>query len=290
MPTDKSKRYFRWLGSALSILAVIFVVSKLREYGNEIDIHLFISLALPAMCLSVFYGLASILLALAWKDLLENFKQSVSSRLAISIYGESQLAKYVPGNVFQFFGRQALGLEAGLAAWPIAKSALWEIGLLVVAGSTFFAVVLPVYYKGLPVMSAVVLFALVVLSITGIFYRWYGLLVARVMIWYVAFLVLTGLVFLTLLLLIAPANSIDGTTSVFICGSYIVAWLAGFVTPGAPAGIGIREVLLFALISPFTSEADLLAAIILGRIVTVGGDILYFLFALILNTRTVNAA
>ena len=286
MLSDKSKKYFRWAGTGLSALAVIFVIVKLREYGNEIDVPLFVTMALPMSGLSVVYGFASVLLALAWKDLLRHFDEPVDSRLAISIYGESQLAKYVPGNVFQFLGRQALGLEAGLPAWSLAKSAVWELGLLAVAGSTFVIVVLPTLYPGFPVSFALALFAVVVLTFTSICYRWSGHLIARTLIFYVVFLILTAFIFLTLLFLIVPANTISGSLLMIFSGSYIVAWLLGFATPGAPAGIGIREVVLFALLSPFVREADLLAAIIFGRIVTVGGDILYFLFALVLNLRT----
>jgi uncharacterized membrane protein YbhN (UPF0104 family) len=225
------------------------------------------------------------LLAFAWKDLLGHFDESIDSCLAISIYGESQLAKYVPGNVFHFFGRQALGLEAGLSAWSLAKSAVWEIGLLIVAGSTFFTIVLPNFYLGLPVNLALVLFAAVVLTITSIFYRWSSHLIARVLIWYMAFFIMSGLVFLTLLFLIVPENTMSGSSLIIFSGSYVVAWLFGFVTPGAPAGIGVREVVLLALLGAFVSEVDLLTAIIFARIVTVAGDILYFLFALVLKLR-----
>lgn len=285
MPSDKAKKFFRWAGTGLSILAVIFVIDKLRDYGNEIDISVFATMAFPILGLSVVYGLANVLLAFAWRDLLKYFDQPIGSFLAIRIYGESQLAKYVPGNVFHFVGRQALGLEAGLPAWPLAKSAIWEIGVLVIAGCMFLTLVMPYLHAGFPVIFTVVLFAVVVLTITWVSKRWYSHWVARALGWHVAFLVLTGIVFITLLSLIVPEEGISGSILVFACGSYVVAWLAGLVTPGAPAGVGIREIVLFTLLKPIVSEADLLTAIILGRIVTVGGDILFYLSALILNVQ-----
>ncbi len=286
MPSDKAKSIFRWAGSGLSVLAVIFVMVKLKDYGSEIDISFFATLVFPIIGLSIVYGLTNVLLAFAWKDLLKYFDESIGSRLAIKIYGESQLAKYVPGNVFHFVGRQALGLEAGLQAWPLAKSAIWEIGVLVVAGSTFITIVIPYFHPGFPVIFALVLYAVVVLTITWVSSRWYSHWIARAMGWYVVFLALTGLIFITVLSLIVPAGIISGPVLVFVCGSYVVAWLAGLVTPGAPAGVGIREAVLFALLTAVVSEADLLVAIIFGRIVTVGGDILFFLSALVMDPRT----
>ena len=31
-------------------------------------------------------------------------------------------------------------------------------------------------------------------------------------------------------------------------GAYVIAWLAGLVTPGAPAGVGVRELVMYALL------------------------------------------
>jgi uncharacterized membrane protein YbhN (UPF0104 family) len=61
--------------------------------------------------------------------------------------------------------------------------------------------------------------------------------------------------------------------------------LAGLITPGAPAGVGIREFVLYAILHPFVNEADLLAAIIFGRIITVVGDILFYILALVISVR-----
>lgn len=68
-----------------------------------------------------------------------------------------------------------------------------------------------------------------------------------------------------------------------ICSAYVIAWLAGAITPGAPAGIGIREVVMFALLQPVVGESDLLVAIVLNRAITAGGDTLFYFFALALG-------
>jgi hypothetical protein len=50
----------------------------------------------------------------------------------------SQLAKYVLGNIFHLASRQALSMAAGFEGWMPAKSTIWELGLLVLAGVLFF--------------------------------------------------------------------------------------------------------------------------------------------------------
>ena len=58
-----------------------------------------------------------------------------------------------------------------------------------------------------------------------------------------------------------------------------LAWVAGFVTPGSSAGIGVREaVLIVTLESHFGSQASALVALAL-RLVTTCGDVLFFMLA-----------
>jgi len=287
MHSGKTRDFFRMAGSGLSILAVIFVAVKLKDYGNEIDFSLFASLTPPLIALSVAYGASNLFLAFAWKNLLRHFGISVNSHWAIRVFGVSQLAKYVPGNIFHFVGRQALGLEAGLPAWPLAKSAFWEIGVLAITGSMFIILILPYFHQGLPVVFAVVFFATTVLTAAYISNAWISRWIAQALCWDVIFLASAGLVFLFVLTLLLPAEPIAGPAIILVCGAYVVAWLTGLITPGAPAGVGIREVVLFALLHSIVNETALLTAIVFGRMVTVVGDVLFYLLALTINARAV---
>lgn len=65
-----------------------------------------------------------------------------------------------------------------------------------------------------------------------------------------------------------------------IIGAYILAWLIGLITPGAPAGVGIREVILLYLFKNSINDQDLLLTILLGRMMTVSGDFIFYLIAL----------
>jgi uncharacterized membrane protein YbhN (UPF0104 family) len=68
-----------------------------------------------------------------------------------------------------------------------------------------------------------------------------------------------------------------GTGSLlFFVGAYAIAWVAGFVTPGASGGIGVREAVLVALLSPFTSPANALVLAIILRLITIIVDLLLF--------------
>lgn len=286
MPSTNVRRFLRWAGSALSILAVIFIVDKLRDYGSEIEYSLFVSLFPALVVVSVIYGAINLLLAYSWKDLLRHFGVTIDSRLTLRLYGESQLAKYVPGNVFHFVGRQALGQEAGLAAWPLGKSAIWEIGVLVVSGSLFSILIAPYFFPELSILLAFLSFLIVVFAAIWLSNRWFSRWVAKAIGRDTVFLAMSAVIFLAVLMLVVPAGLIQGPKAVVVCGAYVVAWLVGLLTPGAPAGAGVREIILFALLRTVVNEADLLATIVFGRIVTVVGDVLFYLVAVLAKART----
>jgi hypothetical protein len=67
----------------------------------------------------------------------------------------------------------------------------------------------------------------------------------------------------------------------FSCNEILhdVAWLAGLLTPGAPAGVGVREIMLLFLLGTVVGRADLLLAAVLSRVITVTGDGGFFVWA-----------
>ncbi len=64
----------------------------------------------------------------------------------------------------------------------------------------------------------------------------------------------------------------------YLGGVFAIAWIVGFVTPGSPAGLGVREVILLSLLSPiYGMEAATGIAGVL-RLVTVAGDALTWIY------------
>jgi len=70
-----------------------------------------------------------------------------------------------------------------------------------------------------------------------------------------------------------------------LAGLLAVAWVAGFVVPGAPAGLGVREAVLVAGLGHLTSPGVALALPLLLRLVTVLGDAAAFPLGALLAGR-----
>lgn len=276
-----SKRLIYAGGFLLAGVSLVFVVVSLIQNAEEIDVS---NLSLPVIAvlilLTMGYGFINLLLALAWHELLQHFDQNVGRIWAIWAYGVSQLAKYAPGNLFHLAGRQAIGVTAGLPNWPLAKSIVWELGIIALAAIPFIFLPLPLVINDpIWLVPSVLMFGGSVGIMASIAWRLFGNRVSRVVLIHITFLLISALIFI---MIVAVTLSLTFTPSVLtaITGAYVVAWLAGLITPGAPAGIGVREVVLYALLHTIISQADLLLVIAIGRLVTVGGDLLYFCAAL----------
>ena len=280
------KRTLHWAGSALALLGIAFVALRLRDYGAELDFSRFDTTRWSVVVgFALIYGLANLMLALAWWNLLAQFSASVSRRWAIKTNGISQLARYVPGNIFHLAGRQAMGVAAGVPGWALAKSSLWELGLISFSGAVFGLLALPLLMPELPVVISVGTFVTVIVIAASLFWHFVGVPVAHAFGWYVIFLAISGLLFVCLIQLLVERHITEGMQLVPFVGAYVLAWLAGLVTPGAPAGLGVRELVLLFLLKGLVSEAELVLAVLLGRMVTVGGDVLIYIISMLMNSN-----
>lgn len=271
-------------GSVIALLSVLFVAHRIMAYWAQVPDDTFtLKLLSLTLILAGIYGAANIILASAWRILMVGLEQSITSRTATRIYGLTQLAKYVPGNIFQFAGRQFLAMSQGFSGKAIAKSTFLELLLLVLTGAAFVLWMLPLLYPAFNIIYGLSLFIMIALSI-ALGLKWQGRssfisVIAR----YFLFLLISGTVFLCALYSVVDNWTATPALVLPLIGAYVIAWLAGLITPGSPAGVGVREFLLIVLLKPFFVEIDIVLAVILSRITTVVGDCFFYLYSLSLR-------
>ncbi|AHE98509.1 hypothetical protein [Thioalkalivibrio paradoxus] len=273
----------RWAGSLLAIGGIVFVALGLREHAAAIDLTRIGSADwLMVMGLALVYGVASLLLALGWWNLLGQFGTRLSLGWAIRVYGISQIAKYLPGNIMHLAGRQTMGMAAGVPGWTLAKSAVWELALIAAVGALFGGLALPLVVEGFPAEAGTALFLGMVSVAFVLVWRSAGPSAARALVAYAVFLAISGGLFVALVDVASAGFEWTGTLLWFpVVGAYVLAWLAGLLTPGAPAGVGVRELVLLVLLKGVIGEIELLLAVLLSRLVTALGDVLFFGMALL---------
>jgi hypothetical protein len=216
---------------------------------------------------------------MAWRDALAHAGLTLGRRTALHIYGVSQVAKYIPGNFLHLLGRQAMGVASGVPAVPLARSMAWELLLLAIAGALFLVPVLPSWLNVLSPGGALTAWIVTTVLAYVLVSRLMSRELGAALLWNTGFLAVSGLVFAALLYRVSPTAVTGSESLLLVVAGYAVAWLAGFVTPGAPAGVGIREWVAWALLQHVAAESEVLAAVIAARMVSVLGDLLFFMFA-----------
>lgn len=277
------KQILHALGSLLAVIAIFFVVARLRSYLSEVDFSTVIAGSWPFLAMMPFlYAISGIFLVKIWCRCLEYLEVRVNFPNATWIYGYSQLGKYIPGNIFHLAGRQALCMAEHLPAGKTMKSLVWELGIQAIGAVGIFCPVFVAYYlfPFWPTGAFAGIFLFCCVTVPWLAGRLLGENIRAAFLWCLAYLCLMGGVFVVLLLQIAVQPLSPGDVFVLAVG-YVVAWFVGLVTPGAPAGMGMREatMLLLARGMP-VPEVDLLLAVVLCRIVTTTGDVIFFLGSL----------
>ena len=272
---NRRRKLAHAIGALLALIGAAFVLQQLWTYGEELSAYsLSAAQWLAILGFSLIYGTSNLMLAFAWRDLLAHVGIRCSRAWAVRIFGITQIAKYLPGNIFHLAGRQALGLAEGLPGWTLARSQVWELALLAGTATLFILLLLPTPVAG--VLSFFVAALIAVLAIR----RYLGSRVALAFLWHGLFFAVSGLIFLALIILVSQGSpAVPATAIPLVIGSFVVAWLGGLITPGAPAGAGIRELVLLLLLAPVFPEALLLMVVLLSRLTTVLGDVFFLAYA-----------
>jgi glycosyltransferase 2 family protein len=293
-------RLFGWSAVALSFG---FIGLQLWQHAPwHLAVERLQPLAVGVVIGALVYGTAGLLLSSAWCQLIGPGLSTASARAHHAVYGRTQIAKYLPGNLFHLVGRQVMGRRLGYGQARLALASLLEaVLLMLIAG----ALALPTVWQWLGGTSLWIIgwtglgIALLVsgllrdrtplaafLARVARVYPDAALPTARRLLWaatlYAGFFVVVAAIFWILTLTVTDHRQppIGFGTSVSVVA---LAWLAGFVTPGSSAGIGVREaILIAALEGSLDVEASTLVALAL-RLVSICGDVVFFAVAVLLT-------
>lgn len=291
----------KWFGLALSGACLVYfgieacnILSSTRiAWSESAVLH-----ALPAA--SIPYLAAYSILAFAWHLLLRAMGVEVPATKSMGIYFTTQIAKYLPGNVGQHVGRVYLSSANGLPAMRVGMSMIVEIVLVVLAACVLALPLAPQVIarveqaraSGLPLLG-IALVALACLAIVAYLLRRHRFLAllrehaqsawrhantvgGRRFLVAASASILLGMALAGASLAILAIASVAAITPSAIATSIAVfsaAWIAGFLAPGAPAGLGIREAILLAGLGPTFGAGTAVEITIFFRVLSVAADL-----------------
>lgn len=287
---------YRWLGRGLAVAAVVFLAHQGWMHRHTALAALEgLSFARTASAL-VLYIVACLVLSLAWPLTLRGIGHPrIPLRPLAALHLRAQLSKYLPGGVFHFAQRHMDSLRWGLshtdltlalaveAAFLLGTASLVAVG---VAGDPRLALlpdwlrpltyalplILPLAWLALRVWARRIdngtrdVMLVPLLCVVGID---------------LAFFVLSGLALLTM-------GNLGGDPA-FWLGWLAMAWLCGYLVPGAPGGIGIRETVLVLGLAHAMGSGQALALALAYRMVTLSADAVCTALGFLLSRRSVKA-
>jgi glycosyltransferase 2 family protein len=243
--------------------------------------------------LAVAGALVSVLLALlatmeVWRRLLAALGSPLPVRAAARIMFIGQLGKYLPGSVWPVLAQMELGNAYRVPRHRSASAAILVMVFSLLSGLLTALVALPFVVGSTPYLWAllaapvllVALYPRVLNLVLGRLLRLArrpplekpltGRAVATALAWAFASWILYGL---QIWLLATRLGAPGGETAVLAVGGFAFAWSVGFLVVFAPAGAGVRDVLLVASLHPVLSVSAATAVALVSRLLLTGGDL-----------------
>jgi glycosyltransferase 2 family protein len=284
------KRILRWLilGGTLFFLAKTLKDNWLQVIDIRIDGVGWTVIAIATLTTLVAHTWAG----WVWTWVLKELNQSVPTFYFIQVYLKTNLAKYLPGNVWHYYGRIIAAKNAGVTMGAATLSVLLEPVLMATAALIIIILLgseLTVYSRNVSIRILQILGLIGVLCIlhprflnpilnfvkklkakksdandvASLNLRQYPLIP---LLGELAFLGLRGTGFILTLLALAPFQV---SQIPLLLGAFTVAWLVGLIVPGAPGGLGVFEATAIALLQNHFPAALVISVICLYRLISI---------------------
>ncbi|MFC0233308.1 hypothetical protein ACFFIF_04810 [Vagococcus entomophilus] len=303
------KKIVKIVGNIITLLAIYFVFKKLL--GSNVDYStLFTSKNfLPILIITLLQTLIVYTNCFPWKTIVSTLAhKKISFNEAVTVYTKSNILKYLPGNVFQYVGRNELATKKKISHVAVATSTLIDILLNILGAIIVSAIFLSNYLIKFVAQNKTVIFlvgSLFVISMLILFLLFKTKLYSYAqkkgitfskqlfstflfcLLYYVVILFFSSLLYILTLKYILGVSL---TTSLFakLLSAYTLSWLVGLITPGAPAGIGIKEAVMLSVTENLLGVNVITLSMITFRVLCTIADFLAFLLALLLDKTKFN--
>lgn len=296
-------RLLRW---GFVAVALAFAVVALVRYGADVR-DAARALHWQAVLVSGLAGAGFMVLPmLAWRALMAGLGSPLRVEVALRVVFLAQLGKYVPGSIWPFVAQVELGREHGVPRRRSLTVGLLTVGVSLVVGLAVAAATLPLaspdaarrYWWALAaaplllgtlhpaVLNPVVDRLLRVVRRPTLEQRLTLRVVATAAAWSAASWLLAGV---HIWVLARDLGASGGSPFVAATGAYALAWSLGLLVVIAPAGLGVREVVLTAALAPMLPRGEVLVVVICSRLLLTVADLALAGLAVLLGRRHIAA-
>lgn len=264
------------------VAVAVFAVVGLRRQWPQISAALGDVQPTQVLLAGVLFLLGVAATGPIWTLTLRAYQHRLGPTEALRIFFVGQLGKYIPGSVWSFAAQAQMGVQRRVPARTTVAAGLVFLvlnlasaavvgGVAMVAGQ--LAPDIPLWAGLITVGAGVVCMLRPVLRRLATALaseawatRGYGVLLTAISGWCLATWILYGAATAALL----PSQS---APSLLVCaGAFALAYIAGVVVIVAPAGVGVREVVLTALLAPSVGLGPATVAALITRVLITVAD------------------
>lgn len=308
MKRINAKRLASWAGTFLMIASLGFIARRIFLTHEDVDFSVFSDsgILMALVSVALLEGVGIIMASLNYRAMVANVSGiKVRYPLAMVVYTVSNLYKYIPGGVMYVLGRNKMAIDTDELSHAKVGIATVLEGVTIAIAAIFVAAVFSyrhsMYYirqlepsTWLVILVLLVIGLVVVLAIS--FREKLRRLLQRLkedtrdlrftvmlrrLVFAVILMILWAFTFLATLILLG--QDVTLRMSITVMGLYMLSWLVGFLTPGAPSGLGVREGVMLMFMAGTLNEGILISAMVMHRLLTVAGDVSAYGMALFIS-------
>lgn len=289
------------IGNIITIVAIFYVIKRLMNNDYDYSQLLVSKNIFPMLIIIVVQSVMVMTNAFPWKILVEMLtERKVPFAETIPVYVSANLMKYVPGNVFQYVGRNQLAVRNRLPHLPVALATMLDVLITVIAAaiiSIFFLYDFIAKYLRVNSWMQTALIIVGIIIVLAVFLMFlfrnqiwkkienYSYLFSTksiktiliALIYYIIVLMISSLMYLIVVIYITD-TPLSSQVFLQLFSAYTLAWLVGFITPGAPGGIGIKELVMVAVTGGYIGTDVITLSMVIIRILLVVADCIAFVF------------
>ena len=280
-------------------ISIIFICVTLASFDIDYSLIFTPQKVCWMILFAAVYSVNTWLSGICWRNSLQVISENhIDLITAFNIYAKSNFGKYLPGNIMHLANRQIFAVSIGMKQTQIFQATLMELlytcasSLLISLSITFRELIsfIDTNFSPRAIKLSVVMTSVLVIALLFLLYVFkekqivYEIisLIRKKEFWVsminscFLMLILFTITGLLLAFILNWWMPISIKSTFLVIAASTVSWLIGFITPGVPGGLGVRETVLIFILSGTFGKDIVLTSALIHRVIMIAGELIAY--------------